>query len=47
MTGPYAPGWYDAQLPDVLDAEARRRFRTWRHAARISEYFTAARTAKP
>lgn len=37
MTGPYVPGWYDAQLPDVLDAEKRAELR--RHAYRIAAFF--------
>lgn len=43
MTGPYAPGWYDAQLPDVLDAEKRAELRhmadLMRHAYRIARFF--------
>ena len=37
MSGPYAPGWYDAQLPDLIDAEHRQ------HARRIAQFFTRAR----
>lgn len=45
MTAHGGPRYAD-EWADVLDAETRARFRIWQHAARIGEYFTAARAAR-